>query len=182
MPSSSPIPTPSTDCGRPADRLARTSSSCAPSRRRTASPGCASGYAVGHPRIIDAARSASIPLSVTAHAEEAALASLDAEAELLERVRDIAERRDRLAAGLRDAGWNVPVAQGNFVWLPAGDQTQAIAEAFDAAGLIVRPFAGDGIRISVGEEESVEKVLRIAGSVVESLPEGHPGRGASVER
>ena len=140
------------------------------------------GYAIGHPRIIDAARSASIPLSVTAHAEEAALASLDAEAELLERVRDIAERRDRMAAGLRDAGWNVPVAQGNFVWLPAGDQTQAIAEAFDAAGLIVRPFAGDGIRISVGEEASVEKVLRIAGSVVEGLPAGHPGRAASVER
>ena len=140
------------------------------------------GYAIGHPRIIDAARSASIPLSVTAHAEEAALASLGAEAELLERVRDIAERRDRLAAGLREAGWNVPVAQGNFVWLPAGDETLAIAEAFDAAGLIVRPFAGDGIRISVGEEDSVEKVLRIAESVVESLPEGHAGRGASVER
>ena len=68
------------------------------------------------------------------------------------------------------------------MWLPAGDETLAIAEAFDAAGLIVRPFAGDGIRISVGEEESVEKVLRIAASVVTDLPEGHPGRGASVER
>jgi histidinol-phosphate aminotransferase len=53
----------------------------------------------------------------------------------------------------------------------------ALAEAFDRAGLIVRPFAGDGIRISVGEEESVEKVLRIAASVVNDLPDGHPGRG-----
>ena len=73
------------------------------------------GYAVGHPRILDAARSASIPLSVTAPAEEAALASLDAEADLLERVRTIAERRDRLAAELRQSGWRVPEAQGNFV-------------------------------------------------------------------
>ncbi|WP_344093416.1 histidinol-phosphate transaminase [Microbacterium deminutum] len=135
------------------------------------------GYAVGHRRILDAARSTAIPLSVTAHAEEAALASLAAESELLERVGAIAERRDRLAAGLRDVGWRVPEAQGNFVWLPTGDETMDVAAAFDDAGLIVRPFAGDGIRISVGEEAAVENVLRIAASVVKDLPEGHPGRG-----
>ncbi|MDN3497187.1 histidinol-phosphate transaminase [Planococcus sp. APC 4015] len=134
------------------------------------------GYAVGHTRILDAARTTSIPLSVTLQAEEAALASLDAEDELLERVRAIAARRDALADALREAGWAVPQAQGNFVWLPAGDDTMAFAEAFDAAGLIVRPFAGDGIRISVGEHESVDKVLRIAASVVKDLPEGHAGR------
>src|SRR5699024_10930302 len=50
------------------------------------------GYAVGHPRILDAARSTGIPLSVTAAAEAAALASLDAEPELLERVAVIAAR------------------------------------------------------------------------------------------
>lgn len=135
------------------------------------------GYAVGHPRVLDAARSTAIPLSVTAHAEEAALASLEAEAELLERVHEIAGRRDRLAAALRDAGWNIPEAQGNFVWLPSADETLSFAAAFEKAGLIVRPFAGDGIRISVGEEASVDKVLRIAASVVRDLPEGHPGRG-----
>ncbi|HEX5729550.1 histidinol-phosphate transaminase [Microbacterium sp.] len=135
------------------------------------------GYAIGHPRILDAARSTSIPLSVTAQAEEAALASLDAERALLERVHTIAERRDRVAAALRATGWRVPAAQGNFVWLPAGAETMDIAEAFDEGGLIVRPFAGDGLRITVGEEESVEKVLAIAASVVEDLPQAHPGRG-----
>lgn len=135
------------------------------------------GYAIGHPRILDAARSTAIPLSVTAQAEEAALASLEAEEELLDRVRTIAARRDRLARGLRDAGWNVPAAQGNFVWLACGAETATAAAAFEEAGLIVRPFPGDGIRISVGEEESVEKVLQIAASVVETLPEGHSGRG-----
>ena len=79
------------------------------------------GYAIGHPRVLDAARSTGIPLSVTAQAEDAAIASLDAESELRERVAAIAERRDRLAAGLREAGWRVPEAQGNFVWLATGD-------------------------------------------------------------
>lgn len=126
------------------------------------------GYAIGHPRILDAARSTAIPLSVTAHAEVAAIASLDAEAALLERVHVIAERRDRLAARLRETGWNVPEAQGNFVWLPAGAGTVEAAEAFGAAGLVVRAFPGDGLRISVGEEESLERIMEVAAS----LPRG----------
>ncbi|MFT4307315.1 MAG: histidinol-phosphate transaminase [Microbacterium sp.] len=134
------------------------------------------GYAVGHARVLDAARATAIPLSVTAQAEEAALASLDAEDELLARVRVIAERRDRLADGLREAGWEVPQAQGNFVWLPTGPQTPAASAAFEAGGVMVRAFAPDGIRISVGEEESVVEVLRIAASIVDTLPEEHPGR------
>lgn len=120
------------------------------------------GYAIGHPRILDAARSTGIPLSVTAAAEEAALASLDAETELLDRVRVLADRRDRLAARLRDVGWAVPQAQGNFVWLPTADRTLEVAAAFEEAGLIVRPFAGDGIRVSVGEEESLDRVVAVA--------------------
>lgn len=134
------------------------------------------GYAIGHRRVLDAARATAIPLSVTAQAEDAALASLDAEDELLDRVRTIAERRDRLAASLREGGWQVPDAQGNFVWLATGEQTLDAAATFEAAGIIVRPFAGEGVRISVGEEESVDKVTRIAASIVETLPERHSGR------
>lgn len=134
------------------------------------------GYAVGHRRVLDAARATAIPLSVTAQAENAALASLDAEDELRERVREISVRRDRIAEGLRDAGWQVPDAQGNFVWLATGVHSAEAAEAFEAAGIIVRAFPGDGLRISIGEEESVETVLRIAASVVQHLPEGHPAR------
>lgn len=123
------------------------------------------GYAIGHPRVLDAARSTGIPLSVTAVAEEAALASLDAEEELLARVAVIAERRDGFAAALRDAGWDVPEAQGNFVWLPAADRALEVAAAFEAAGLIVRPFAGDGVRISVGEPEALARALPIAAAL-----------------
>lgn len=139
------------------------------------------GYALGDPAVLDAARATAIPLSVTAQAEEAALASLDHEDELRERVHAIAARRDALAAGLRAAGWSVPQAQGNFVWLAAGDQTLAAAAAFADGGIVVRPFAGDGVRISVGEAEAVDKVLRIAASIVQTLPEGHSGRALAWE-
>ena len=59
-------------------------------------------------------------------------------------------------AGLREAGLGVPDAQGNFVWLATGEQTTQVAAALRRGGLIARPFAGDGVRISVGEDESVE--------------------------
>ncbi|MFC4138127.1 MULTISPECIES: histidinol-phosphate transaminase [unclassified Microbacterium] len=123
------------------------------------------GYAIGHPRVLDAARTTGIPLSVTSAAENAAIASLDAEDELMERVAVIVERRDRLVAALRELGWKVPDSQSNFVWLRTKERTDEIAEAFVAAGLIVRPFSGDGIRISVGEEESLSRILEVAAAV-----------------
>lgn len=117
------------------------------------------GYAIGNSRVLDAARATQIPLSITAQAEAAALASLASEQEIRDRVAIIADRRGRLAAGLADAGWQVPDAQSNFVWLPTTDPSHAAA--FDAAGLVVRPFP-DGIRISVGEEESLVRVIEVA--------------------
>lgn len=120
------------------------------------------GYAVGHPRVLDAARIAGVPLSVTAQGEEAALASLDAEEALLDRVAVIADRRDRLAAMLRDIGWSIPHSQANFVWLPTASDTARAADVFAAAGIIARAYGADGIRITVGEEESLAAVARTA--------------------
>lgn len=123
------------------------------------------GYAIGHAKVLDAARATGIPLSVTAAAETAAIASLDAEAELLDRVAVIVERRTALVTALRAQGWEVPDSQANFVWLPTGDRTDEIAAAFVAADIVVRPFSGDGIRISVGEEPSIDRVLHVASTV-----------------
>lgn len=134
------------------------------------------GYAVGHAGILAAARSAAIPLSVTDAAQVAAIASIELEDALMERVARIALQRDRTRAALLQQGWLVPEAQGNFVWLPTGDTTNAAADAFFDAGLSVRPFHPDGIRISIGEPESVEKLLKISENIVQTLPNGHPGK------
>ncbi|MGO2746954.1 histidinol-phosphate transaminase [Microbacterium sp.] len=127
------------------------------------------GYAIGHAKVLDAARATAVPLSVTSAAEVAAIASLDAEGELLKRVAVIVERRGTLVEALRGQGWAVPDSQSNFVWLPTGERTDEIAGVFRDADIVVRPFSGDGIRISVGEHESVEKVLQVAQSVVAPL-------------
>ena len=134
------------------------------------------GYAIGPAYILDAARSTAIPLSVTAASAAAALASLEPEAEreLLARVETIAGRREALRAALLEQGWPVPEAHGNFVWLPTGDRTVEVAERLFDAGLVTRAFPPEGIRISVGEPESVETLLRILGELVPASQEGHP--------
>jgi histidinol-phosphate aminotransferase len=85
-----------------------------------------------------------------------------------ERIAELAARRDALAAALRELGIAVPEAQGNFVWIPEtapGERgvgsALALAADFAEAGTLVRPFAGHGVRVSVGEAESVPEVLRI---------------------
>ncbi len=134
------------------------------------------GFAVGSETILDAARSTAIPLSVTAQAETAALASLAAEKQLLERVRTIAGRRDALHDALTGQGWALPRSFANFLWLPLGTDTAAAAERLSAAGLVVRAFAPEGIRISIGEEESVPRLLAALQQILDELAPGHPAR------
>lgn len=120
------------------------------------------GYAVGRPEVASAVRTASTPFGVNHLAQVAALASLRAEDELMARVDTVVRERDRLLAGLRDQGWAVPDAQGNFVWLPAGPRTVDLAADAVRHGVLVRPFAGEGLRITVGDAEANDRVLDLA--------------------
>ena len=120
------------------------------------------GYAVAPAPIAGALRAVSLPFGVSHVAQAAAVASLAAEDALLVRVDALVAERDRVLAGLREAGWDVPDAQGNFVWLALGDRATDFAAAADAAGIVVRPFAGDGVRVSIGEPEGNDRLLEVA--------------------
>ena len=120
------------------------------------------GYAVGPAAIAGALRAVSLPFGVSTVAQAAAIASLEAEPLLLERVEALVGERTRVLSGLRGAGWDVPEAQGNFVWFELGDRTGDFAAAADAAGIVVRPFAGEGARVSIGETEANDRLLAVA--------------------
>jgi histidinol-phosphate aminotransferase len=120
------------------------------------------GYAIGASSVLDAARATAIPLSVTEQGQAAALASLALEDELLGRVARLAALRDQVRQALLDQGWSVPDAQGNFVWLATGDDTARAAEVFERHGIVVRAFAPEGVRITIGEPASVDGLLRAA--------------------
>ncbi len=119
------------------------------------------GYGVGSPEVVAAMRKVATPFGVSTPAQAAAVASLQSAG--LEHMRasvgaSVIER-DRVAQGLRAAGWNVPDSQANFVWIssPAAAEVSARLEA---AGLTVRPFA-EGLRISVGPVAANDRVLEV---------------------
>ena len=122
------------------------------------------GYAIAPPSIATALRAVSLPFGVSSVAQAAAIASLRAEPDLLERVEALVAERDRVVKGLADAGLVVPEPQGNFVWFAAGDRTADLAAAADELGIVVRPFAGDGARITIGESEANDRVIELARS------------------
>ena len=119
------------------------------------------GYAVAPAPVAAAIRACALPFGVSSVAQAAAVASLEREAELLERVDGIVAERERVVAALRDQGFDVPDAQGNFVWLALGDRTLEFAQAADEAGVMVRPFAGDGARVSIGEPAGNDVLLSV---------------------
>ena len=120
------------------------------------------GYAVAPAPIATALRAVSLPFGVSSVAQAAAIASLRAEAALLERVDALVSERDRVVKGLADVGLVVPEPQGNFVWFAAGDRTLELAAAADDLGIVIRPFADDGARVSIGEAEANDRVIELA--------------------
>ncbi len=121
------------------------------------------GYAVAHPDIASAIRTASTPFGVNHLAQVAALASLDAADELAQRVDALVAERGRVLAGLVAQGWAVPDPQGNFVWLATGERTGRLAADAAAQGVLLRPFAGEGLRVSIGSPEANDALLAVAG-------------------
>src|SRR3954469_14968727 len=71
------------------------------------------GYAVAPAEIAGALRAVSLPFGVSSVAQAAALAPLERQDELLERVEALVAERARVADGLRAVGWDVPEPQGN---------------------------------------------------------------------
>ena len=119
------------------------------------------GYAIGPAPLATALRAVSLPFGVSNVAQAAAVASLRAEPELLERVESLVAERERVVKGLADVGVSVPEAQGNFVWFAAGERTLDLAAAADDLGIVVRPFAGVGARVSIGEPEANDRVVEL---------------------
>jgi histidinol-phosphate aminotransferase len=125
------------------------------------------GYAVAHPAVADAIRMTSVPFAVSSIAQAAAVASLlpAAEAELFARVEATVRERTRVTEALAELGWQVPGSEANFVWLATGAGTEAAAAVCAQAGIVVRPFPGEGLRVTIGEPEANDILLAAAATL-----------------
>jgi histidinol-phosphate aminotransferase len=70
--------------------------------------------------------------------------------------------RERVWAALQDQGWDIHRTEANFVWLRLGDHTTDFVAACEAAGITIRPFPGEGVRITVAETPANDRVIEVA--------------------
>ncbi len=122
------------------------------------------GYGVGTPAVVAALRKVGVPFSVSAVAQAGAIAALDDAENLLASCADVVVERDRVRDALLAAGFTVPPTQANYVWLALGDRTAAFTDHCMHHKIVVRPFAGDGVRVTVSSAEENNAFLAAAGS------------------
>jgi histidinol-phosphate aminotransferase len=48
------------------------------------------------------------------------------------------------------------------VWLPLGQRTEEFALRSEGIAVSIRPFAGEGVRISIGERDALERIIELA--------------------
>ena len=63
---------------------------------------------------------------------------------------------------LRESGWDVPDSQANFYWLRASDELRGqLLDALSSADILARGYAGDGVRISLADRATNDRVLAV---------------------
>jgi histidinol-phosphate aminotransferase len=120
------------------------------------------GFLIGHPPVAAAVRKTMLTFSVSSVAQAAAIASLAAEEELLSRVDAVVAERGRVWDALIADGWTVPPTEANFVWLRLGTRTKAFTTACEDAGITIRPYGDEGVRVSIGTPEANDAFLAVA--------------------
>ena len=108
------------------------------------------GYLVASAEIAAGVRRVGIPFAVNRIAQAAGIAAMAAEPELKARCREVTDERPRVHAALLEMGYEVPETQANFVWLPLGERTAAFNEHCMDQKVIIRAFAGEGARATIG--------------------------------
>lgn len=128
------------------------------------------GYAVGDEDVIRTVDKTMQPFAVSALAQAAALAALEpyVHAAIGERVAAIRAERTRVVASLRAAGWECPEPQGNFVYLPIAERTDDVGLWLERHGVVVRPFSGEGLRVTIGSVAENDRFLSTLGDFATS--------------
>jgi histidinol-phosphate aminotransferase len=120
------------------------------------------GYAIAPAAVAANLRRVCVPFAVTDLAQRAAVASLNAEAELTVRIDAIVAERARVLEGLRAIGMTVADSHANFVWLRTGEDTDRINAVLVDNGILARAFPGEGIRVSIGSAKANDRFLQAA--------------------
>lgn len=125
------------------------------------------GYAVGDPELIVDVDKLLLPFSTNSLVQAAARAAIEHYDEIRPRLELLVAERHRMVRALTGTGWKLPDAQANFVFLALGARTEEVYLGLERRGVVARPFAGEGLRVTVGTPEENDRFLATLGEVAQ---------------
>ena len=115
------------------------------------------GYVAAAPQVIDALRIVRLPYHLSALTQAVARVALDHSGELLARVEELRETRDKLAAQLRDLDLEVAESDANFILFGRFDDRHTVWQGLLDRGVLIRETGPPGwLRVSVGTPDETE--------------------------
>ncbi|NLD84992.1 MAG: pyridoxal phosphate-dependent aminotransferase [Actinomycetales bacterium] len=117
------------------------------------------GYMVGPADLVTPVAKMVVPFSVSSLAQAAGIACLEAGDELRARTDAVVAERTRVREALLASGFEAPESQANFIWLPLGDRATEFNDHCREHLVITRCFAGDGVRVSIGDPAENDRFL-----------------------
>lgn len=136
------------------------------------------GFAVARPELIAGMRKVKDSYNCDTLTLAAAVAAIEDQAWMLSNRERILKTRTRLTAALRQAGFQVVDSQANFVWATHDSmQHESIYSELKRQKVLVRYMRFDrhssaeedrldGLRITVGTDEEVDRFLDVLGTIV----------------
>ena len=125
--------------------------------------GLRTGYVVADVEIILELDKVLLAFASNMLAQVAGVAVLDALDEIQPRIDLLLSERERVVGSLARMGWDLPDTKANFVYIPMGERSNEIHLALETAGVVTRPFPGDGIRVTIGSPEENDRFLATLG-------------------
>jgi histidinol-phosphate aminotransferase len=123
------------------------------------------GYLIAAPEIVEGLSKVKDSYNCDLLSLVGGTAALEDQAYLRQTRTRIQATRARLVAAMRQRGYTVPDSQANFAWCTGGPAAAPLYEALKARGILVRlmryPGHPDGLRITVGTDEQVDRFLEV---------------------
>jgi histidinol-phosphate aminotransferase len=121
------------------------------------------GYLVAQPDIVAGLNKVKDSYNCDTLSQVAASAALDDQQYLAQTRQKVLATRARLTDAARRLGYLVPESQANFIWCVGGPPARRIYEALKERKILVRlmcyPDHPEGLRISVGIDNEVDRLL-----------------------